>query len=211
MPEDETITSFADRLVDIAKQTIIQQGGKRFTEGFVTKYRIPAQQPENIRSLPILEKERDRLLDEWSDMISGTILTKTSGTRAKAKAAYLAIALDLAQKLRKKHPWAWQNALDALKTFPQVAQVLYHHSPVPLAEPIRKRALNAGLMQPERQEEEWLWRHTLESSESIPKDESLSKMKTRRLKSSPVHLSSTANFQWGAGHLGVIGNEEATI
>jgi hypothetical protein len=57
-----------------------------------------------------------------------------------------------------------------------VAQVLYHHSPVPLAEPIRNRALNAGLMQPERQEEEWLWEQTLKSSESIPKDELLSKI-----------------------------------
>ena len=177
MPKDETITSFADRLVDIAKQTIIQQGGKRFTEGFVTKYRIPVQQPDNIRPMPMLEEERNRLRDEWGDMISGTILTKTSGNRAKAKAAYLAIALDLAEKLRKKHPSAWQNALDALETFPQVAQVLYHHSPVPLAEPIRNRALNAGLMQPERQEEEWLWQQTLESSESIPKDELLSKIK----------------------------------
>jgi len=170
MPEDETITSFADRLIEIAEQNILEQGGERLTKGLVTHFRISVQQPKNIRPLPMLEEERKRLREVWVDVISESILNEAASTRAKAQAAYLAISLDIVGMFHEKHPAAWQNAMGALAAFPQVAQVLYHHSPVPLAGPIRKRAMSAGLMKPVSQNEEWLWKCTYESAKSILAD-----------------------------------------
>jgi hypothetical protein len=169
MPEDETITSFADRLVDIAEQNILQQGGSRITEGFTARYQIPVQQPHNIRPIPNLEEEGIRLRNEYGNNISEILISKTTSNREKAKAAYLAIVLDIVESIYEKNPEVWQGALNALETFPQLAQVLYHHSPVPLAEPIKERALNSGLKLPERQEEEWLWQRTLESAGNVNK------------------------------------------
>jgi len=84
--------------------------------------------------------------------------------RAQARAAYLAIALDFADAIRAEHPEQWARALSTLQKYPQVAQVLYHHSPVPAAEPLRERAKLAGLEAPAPQEEEWLWERTAAQS-----------------------------------------------
>lgn len=57
--------------------------------------------------------------------------------------------------LLEDNPRARAGAAD-----PQVAQVLYHHSPIPAAEPNRMRASRVGVMAPDPQEEEWIWQTT---------------------------------------------------
>ena len=93
-----------------------------------------------------------------SEIRSGLLEGEDRETRARA--AYLAIAIGLSDPLRAQYPEKWAQALEDLIAYPQLAQVLYHHSPVPAADPIRERAKNAGLNAPDEEEEVWLWNRT---------------------------------------------------
>ena len=72
-----------------------------------------------------------------------------------ACAAYLAICLDLAPSLKQKHPKQWAKALEAIKHYPRVVQVLFFHSPFPAGEQLRRKAIAAGIKKPERQIAIW--------------------------------------------------------
>ena len=122
-------------------------------------YRIPVEEPATVYPLPLLSGQMAQLQAQMKDDIeSATLDGRTS--RAQARAVYLAIALDLADSIRTRRPEQWSRALAMLNEFPQMAQVLYHHSPVPAAEPIRERARRAGLEPPAAEGEEWMWRAT---------------------------------------------------
>jgi len=173
MPEDETITSFADRLIKLAEHVIVEGGGQRVANAHEVVYRIPAEKPANVSPLPALADEMQRMQEELRDEIEFELLSGQD-PRARARAAYLAIAVGLAHEFQQAHPAEWTRALDNLNTFPQVAQVLYHHSPTPAAEPIRMRASRVGFTAPEprgdwKQAVQWLWettyRQTINDSE----------------------------------------------
>jgi ADP-ribosylglycohydrolase len=164
MPEDETITSFADRLIEVAERVIIEHGGERVTDGLRTVYHIPVEGPATVYPLPDLSGQMAQLQAQMKDDIESAILDGRT-PRAQAQAAYLAIALDLADSIRASRPEQWLRALGMLNEFPQMAQVLYHHSPVPAAEPLRERARRAGLAPPSAQDEEWIWRATATEGE----------------------------------------------
>ncbi len=164
MPEDETITSFADRLIEVAERVIVEQGGERAAGELGTVYRIPVEEPANVYPLPRLSGQVARLRAEMKDEIESAI-ADGGEPRAQARAAYLSIALGLADSIRATRPEQWSRALAALNGFPQVGQVLYHHSPVPAAEPLRERARRAGLEPPHAEDEEWIWRATATEGE----------------------------------------------
>jgi len=73
-----------------------------------------------------------------------------------ARAAYLAICLDLAQDLRRSHPGQWARALAALQSRPKVMQVLFYESPIPAGEALRAKAVAAGLARPEQKIRLWM-------------------------------------------------------
>jgi hypothetical protein len=76
-------------------------------------------------------------------------------TRARARAAYLAICLDLDETCRRDAPERWKTAMEALRQFDPIAQVLFHHSPVPAAGPLQEKAARAGLEKPAQRRELW--------------------------------------------------------
>ena len=57
MPEDETITSFADRLIDLAEEVILTHGGERLRTGGELRYRIRAEEPRCVLELPSLPEQ----------------------------------------------------------------------------------------------------------------------------------------------------------
>ena len=162
MPEDETITSFADRLILLAEQVILENGGKRSADGSRVTYSIAVEPPGNVSPLPTLSVELDRMQRELRADIEAD-LRKENHSQQRARAAYLAIALGLEKDMQQKYPVTWGAALESLRSYPQVAQVLYHHSPIPAAEPIRTRARKVGLKQPEKRKQDWLWQTTQSS------------------------------------------------
>jgi hypothetical protein len=65
-----------------------------------------------------------------------------------ARAAYLAICMDLAPDLRRDHPEQWAKALAALQSKPRVMQALFYESEIPAGEALRAKATAAGLVKP---------------------------------------------------------------
>jgi hypothetical protein len=154
MPEDETITSFADRLTDLAERLIIEQGGRRLTENGRIIYRIAAQKPACVQRLESDRAQvaalRAKLRKEIDDGLS-----PPASREQRARAAYYAICLDLAPALRAEHPQEWAAALTALNGHENILQVMFHHSPTPLGDSLRAKAVAAGLKPPAARRELW--------------------------------------------------------
>ena len=74
----------------------------------------------------------------------------TGDTQARARAAYLAIALDLAFSIKQSSPDQWQKAAAALLSYNGLMQVLFYDSPGEPGRLLRERAALAGVEQPPR-------------------------------------------------------------
>ncbi len=154
MPTDETITSFADRLTDLAEKVVLEQGGRRLTTKGRVVYQIAAQKPACVQPLESPEAQTAVLKEKLESGIRQTI-TRPGSRQELARAAYYAICLDLAPTFRQEHPEQWSNALTALSIYQNVVQALFYHSPVPLGEELRAKALAAGLPKPAERADLW--------------------------------------------------------
>ena len=154
MPEDETITSFADRLGELAERVIIEQGGQRVIVNGKPVYRISQEKPVSIEPLPNLADQVISMRSEIKSEIE-TAIVQESTVEEKARAAYLAICLDLAKPLSQKYPEQWAKALAALNDYWKLVQVLYHHSPFPAGDKLRAKATAAGLKKPAKKKDLW--------------------------------------------------------
>jgi hypothetical protein len=86
----------------------------------------------------------------------GLDIRQAAHSQSQARAAYLAICLDLADSLRQNDPLAWQRAVTVLRDqYPNIAQALFYHSEVPLADSLRQKALAAGLPKPVKKTRLW--------------------------------------------------------
>jgi ADP-ribosylglycohydrolase len=153
MPEDETITGFADRLLVIAERNILKNGGSRVMINGDPVFRIRTEAPANIYPLQSMAKRAGRLKKEMRTEIVHLLLD--SDEKRRSRAAYFAICLDLVSELRTAYPAEWRAALDALNRCENVLQALFHHSPVPLAQALRSRMLAAGIKAPAGRVELW--------------------------------------------------------
>jgi hypothetical protein len=154
MPDDETITSFADRLIDLAERVIAAQGGARVTKDGGTFYRVPVQTPACVQRRESLEGQVAALKAKLRDEINHA-LAAPRPKEETARAAYLAICLDLAPSLRQERPQPWKDALTALSSYENVVQAIFYHSPTPLGEELRGKALAASLTKPPTRKELW--------------------------------------------------------
>ncbi|HSV99425.1 MAG TPA: ADP-ribosylglycohydrolase family protein [Sedimentisphaerales bacterium] len=154
MPADETITSFADRLIDLAERVIVEQGGQRLAKDGRVVYAIKAHEPRCVERLASSGSQtailRNRLKDE---ILRG--VTEPASKQGQARAAYYAICLDLAISIRQEHPKQWSDALAALSGHENVMQAIFHHSPTPRGEALREKALAAGLRKPATRKDLW--------------------------------------------------------
>jgi hypothetical protein len=146
MPMDETITSFGDRMLALTDQVITEHGGKKITVAGELVYRLEVEQPANLERLPDLEREPALLRKHWKREIEQSIAK--ADPDGLARAAYLAICMDVAADLRRNHPEQWTKALAALQSQPRLMQALFYESPIPAGEALRARAVAAGLVKP---------------------------------------------------------------
>jgi ADP-ribosylglycohydrolase len=138
---DESITRYGDRLITLAQQTVREQGGT--VDG--AEYWIVAQSAANIERLADPMQQLARLRSQLGAEIEAGIRKPTSPQHA-ARAAYLAIALDLADGLRTRNPDGWKTAIAALATYPKVMFGLFYDSAGDAGKPLRQRAIAAGLI-----------------------------------------------------------------
>jgi hypothetical protein len=154
MPDGETLTTYADRLFALAELNIAAHGGTRLAVNGRSIYRIRIEAPSNVEPLPDLKRQsaamRSRLRIEVEKGIRND-----AGDREKARAAYLAICLDLAPGLKDMYPAEWAAAVISLGQYPRVLQALFYEAPLPAGDRIREKALAAGVQKPAANNRLW--------------------------------------------------------
>jgi hypothetical protein len=151
MPNDETITSFADRLVDLAERVIVEQGGQRLAKDGRIVYAIKAHEPRCVRGLESSDSQTAALRNKLKDEILRGV-THPASRQEQARAAYYVICLDLVTSIRQEQ---WSDALAALNGYENVMQAIFHHSPTPRGEVLREKAIVAGLRKPVIRKDLW--------------------------------------------------------
>ena len=154
MPTDETITGFADRLIDLAEKVIIDGGGQRLRINGRTVYRIRTEKPGNIMPLPNLDEQTAQMRKSLKPKIEAAMTGKSSAQQ-RAQAAYLAICLDLSGEMQTQHPTVWAESIKSLGRYENVLQAIYYQANVPRGSMLRKRATAAGLKRPAERKKLW--------------------------------------------------------
>lgn len=149
MPDDETITKFGDRMIDLARQVIEEHGGKRTKAGNDWVYQIRAEQPANVEPLRGRDQQHAELEAQFLPEIEKA-LKSSEDKQALARAVYMAICLDRAPALKTRYPEGWQRGIEALQAYPKLLQVMFYQSPIPAGEKVRQQALAAGVQKPEK-------------------------------------------------------------
>src|SRR6185369_5712085 len=90
MPKDETITGYGDKLLAVARQVILENGGEETSVDGKKAYRIRLQAPANVEPLPATLDRVDELRRELGPLIAKDL---SSPGKDRARAAYLAICL----------------------------------------------------------------------------------------------------------------------
>jgi len=144
MPKDETITGYGDKLIAAARKNILAHGGAEVRVGGKPGYRVRLEVAANVEPLPA---PLDRL-EELRKEVGPQIAKDLSGSgKDRARAAYLALALGEAERLRKERPEDWKAALEELKKFPNVLRQIYD-APQPQGARIQAAARAEGLEKP---------------------------------------------------------------
>jgi hypothetical protein len=149
MPQDETITRFGDRIIEVADRVITENGGAKTRRDGRNFYRILVQRPANIERLTDMDQQRADLRSKMKPQIEAGF-AEGATVQEQARAAYLAVCLDLADSLRSRDPDKWKQMLAALEQYPQLLDVLFHNSPGPAGDRLRAAAVAAGLKEPGR-------------------------------------------------------------
>jgi hypothetical protein len=147
VPQNETITTFGDRLLALTERNILQRGGGKKVARGRTVYRIPTEAPANVERLPDPQEQTASLRSELGNSVKAGISASHSAAE-QARAAYLAICLDLAPELKQQYPDRWAQAAEALNGYPKVLQVIFYEAPFPAGDSIREKALAAGIRKP---------------------------------------------------------------
>lgn len=108
MPEDETITSFADRIIGLFEMVNEQNGGSKTIAGNVPVYEIPVEDPAPVINAESHSEQALRMRAELEQEITQNILS--GGREEKARAAYMAVCLDMAADMKKRYPRQWKDA-----------------------------------------------------------------------------------------------------
>jgi len=154
MPDDETITSFADRVIDLAEKVIVERGGERLIIDGRPVYRIRREKPANVEKLSDVERQVVEMKKEMGPEIEQGI-ARGKSKQQLARSAYLAICLDTAAALREKYPVKWAEALEGLCGYWRVMQNLFYGPNIPALLELRARAVAAGLKKPTQKRAVW--------------------------------------------------------
>lgn len=148
MPMDETITSFADRLIDLFELVNETNGGKKTVVNQVVVYDIPAESPEPVDQLVTHESQKLALQKEYEKEITDHILTGTK--EQKARAAYMAVCLDFDKTLSQKYPKQWEEARYNLSGYWRVMNNIFSGNFLALGK-LKDKFVRAGFKKPLKQ------------------------------------------------------------
>jgi len=144
MPEDETITSFADRIFELMEKMIVKNGGKRIKRDDRYYFLIPAEKPDKVESLPLLDNQISELGEELLPAIQN-IINNPESKEALCGAAYLAICLGMDADLASQSPEKWQQALSAFNECWKLKQLIFYGGEFPSIVRMKELFSQAGI------------------------------------------------------------------
>jgi hypothetical protein len=147
MPDDETITSFADRIFELMEKMIVENGGKRIKLEDKYYFQIPVESPGQVESLPILDNQLKNLATELKPEII-TEIKKPTSKEALCRAAYLGICLDMDEALSAGYSRQWKEAKDTFGENWKLKQLIFHNGDFPSIKRIQDKFLAASIEKP---------------------------------------------------------------
>jgi ADP-ribosylglycohydrolase len=148
MPEDETITSFADRVYELMEKMIVHNGGKRILRDGKYFFQIPVENPATVEKLPELDDQITELASDLRPEIESEIKAPES-KETLCKAVYLAICLELNTELAQKYPIQWTDAIKTFEECWKLKQLIFHGGDFPSILRMKEKFLQAGITAPE--------------------------------------------------------------
>jgi len=146
MPMDETITSYADRVIDLAEKVITENGGQRVIAQGRPVYRVVLQSPASVYPLAPPSDRRVSFRDQLEPRIMDAVLGEAD-LRGRAEAAYWALCLDMASEIQEKHPKTWRRAVAALGNYPKLVAYMHSNRPdTPAHRALKKKAVSVGIV-----------------------------------------------------------------
>jgi hypothetical protein len=124
MPMDETITSFADRLIELFEIVNQENGGSKYVHDKTLVYNIPVEKPASVIKLHSSGEQKQILVKQYEKDITLGLLEGNREDRARA--AYMAVCLDMNTSLSKKYPKQWKQASYDLSGYWKVMSGVYH-------------------------------------------------------------------------------------
>ena len=115
MPMDETITSFADRLIELFEMINEKNGGSKKLVNNTMVYQIPTEQPAPVIKILSIEEQKQILQKELGNQITEKLINGNREERARA--AYLAVCLDMAGTFSKSNAKQWKAACTDLSGY----------------------------------------------------------------------------------------------
>ena len=144
MPLDETLTSFGDRLIELAEKRIVAQGGKINSGPNGDLYEIRVEKPANVLPLCVLKDQRTKLLKASSEKLTEAFEGEPS-PMTSAGSAYLAICLDIDKTLQERNPARWNEWINALNHRQEFLKIIGGGQDVPTRALFREKLRNAGV------------------------------------------------------------------
>jgi hypothetical protein len=124
MPLDETLTSFADRIIELFEMVNEANGGSKTLVNNIMVYQIPVEPPAPVIMLTSVEGQKQLLQKEFEKQIKEQLI---NGNREeKARAAYMAICLDMNNSLAKSNSKQWEEACKNLSGYWKIMNNIFH-------------------------------------------------------------------------------------
>lgn len=125
MPMDETITSFADRIIELFEMVNEENGGEKNLGNNRVVYRIPLETPAPVVKISSVEKQKQLVQRDFGQQIRQNLVKGNREERARA--AYMAICLDMSSSLAKSHPKHWKLACYDLSGYWKIMNNVFDH------------------------------------------------------------------------------------
>jgi len=115
LPEDETITRFAERIMKLADKAILQYGGKKEILKEKLYYTIALQEPATLCKVTPPDILFETFEKTYKQKILAYFASGNPDTALLAANTYLAYVLKIAEDIRDRNPEQWQKGINSLK------------------------------------------------------------------------------------------------
>ncbi len=144
LPEDETITSFSERIAALAEKAILENGGKKSEKNGHVLYTINYLPAKSMHSPIPNELKYKKTKEKYNSFINNTFEADQVNEQDLMKAAYLTLCFNNAKQYIEKYPEKWEQARALLQEKLDFMHTL-HGLPDYIASDIKKRATETGL------------------------------------------------------------------